>query len=167
MKQFLALSFALFVALAAPGMLSAQGANIAFGGLTHDTGLPVELSADELSINQADGTATFIGNVVIGQGDMRISAGKVLVEYASSNDATGEINRLVLSGGVVLVNGAEAAEAAQAVYSIATGEIVMTGGVILTQGRNALSADRLVVNLKAGTGRMVGRVKSIIQTSGN
>ena len=167
MKHFATLTFALFIAVAVPGFLSAQGADIAFGGLSHDTSLPVELSADELSINQADGTAKFVGNVVIGQGDMRITAGLVLVEYASSDDATGEISRLVLSGGVVLVNGAEAAEAAEAIYSIATGEIVMTGGVILTQGRNALSADRLVVNLREGTGRMVGRVKSIIQTGGN
>jgi len=162
------LTFALLFLVLSPGLLLAQGTNIAFGGLSHDSTLPIELSADELSINQADGTAKFVGNVVIGQGDMRISAGSVLVEYASTEgDATGEISRLVASGGVVLVNGAEAAEAAEAIYTIATGEVVMSGGVILTQGRNALSADRMVVNLKEGTAYMVGRVKSIIQAGDN
>ncbi|HGG04570.1 MAG TPA: lipopolysaccharide transport periplasmic protein LptA [Aliiroseovarius sp.] len=145
-----------------------QGANVAFGGFSHDTTLPVEVSADSLQINQADGSAQFVGNVVIGQGEMRITAGKVRVEYSSDEgDATGQISRLIASGGVTLVNGAEAAEAQEAVYTIATGKVMMSGGVILTQGRNALSAERLVVNLKDGTGVMEGRVKSIIQTTGN
>ena len=95
-------TIALIFTLLLPGLAVAQGANIAFGGLSHDTSLPVELAADELSINQADGTANFVGNVIIGQGEMRISAGAVLVEYASGDgDATGEISRLVASGGAV------------------------------------------------------------------
>lgn len=166
--QIFSLTFALFFALLAPGLLAAQGANVAFGSFTHDASLPVEISADSLEINQADGSASFIGNVLIGQGEMRLSAGSVRVEYASSEtDATGQISRLIASGGVTLVNGAEAAEAQQAIYDIDAAIIIMTGGVILTQGQNALSADRLLVDLNAGTGKMEGRVKTIIQTGDN
>ena len=158
----------LFLAFASPLAAAAQGAQIAFGGLKHDASLPVEISADQLTVDQADGSATFTGNVLIGQGEMRLSAGKVRVEYTSgAGDATGRVSRLVASGGVTLVNGAEAAEASEAVYTIDTGMIVMSGSVILTQGRNALSADRLVVNLTNGTGTMDGRVKTILQTGGN
>ena len=68
---------------------------------------------------------------------------------------------------MTLVNGAEAAEAERAVYSIDDATIIMSGGVILTQGRNALSADRLIVDLNRGTGRLEGRVKTILQTGNN
>ncbi len=166
MKQILAIAFTLFVvALAGPGF--AQGTRVAFGGFSQDPTLPVEITADKLEINQADGTATFRGNVVIGQGQMRLSAAMARVEYKTGGDVTGEIRRMVLSGGVTLVNGAEAAESESAVYTIDDGQIVLSGGVILTQGRNALSADRLIVNLTTGTGLMEGRVKTILQPENN
>lgn len=168
MKKLTGLIFTLFFLVFCTNFATAQGTNIAFGGLSHDTSLPIEITADQLDINQGDGTARFVGNVIIGQGEMRLSAGTVLVEYASVNgDATGEISRLIASGGVTLVNGSEAAEAQDATYTLATGEIVMTGGVILTQGRNALSSDSLIIDLKAGTGRLEGRVKTILQTGNN
>lgn len=154
---------ACLLALGLPIAAHAQ-AQVAFGGLKHDSTLPVEISADQLQVDQSDGSATFSGNVQIGQGDMRLSAGKVRVEYATGDDTTGEISRLLASDGVTLVNGAEAAEAREAVYTISSGVIVMTGGVILTQGQNALSSEKLTVNLQSGTGTMDGRVKSIIQT---
>lgn len=158
--------YSILIAICLPVAAFAQ-AQVAFGGLKHDSSLPIEISADQLTVDQSSGAATFSGNVVIGQGDMRLSAGKVRVEYATGADTTGEISRLHATGGVTLVNGAEAAEAREAVYTIATGVVVMTGGVILTQGQNALSSDKLTVNLQNGTGQMDGRVKSIIQTEAN
>ncbi len=143
----------------------AQGANVAFGGLQHDASLPVEITADELTVDQATGQAVFVGNVVAGQGEMRLSAGRVEVQYAVvDGQPTGNIDRLVASGGVTLVNGGEAAEAQRAVYAVTDAEIVMSGDVILTQGANALSGEQLTVNLTSGQGRMSGRVKTIFQT---
>jgi len=157
---------AILLALLLPVAAFAQ-AQISFGGLEHDSSLPVEIEADSLTVDQGDGSATFSGNVLIGQGEMRISASRVRVEYASAADQAGQVSRLHASGGVTLVSGSEAAEAQDAIYTIASGLIVMTGNVILTQGQNALSADKLTVNLKAGTGTMDGRVRSIIQIGGN
>lgn len=167
MNFFKLLMTCLFLGIMA-NPVSAQGAQIAFGGLQHDSTLPIEMAADELAINQADGTAVFKGNVVIGQGLMRLSAAHVLVEYAAPQDGvTGKISRLLANGGVVLVNGTEAAEAESADYSVQTGTIVMTGNVLLTQGANALSAERMVVDLNTGTGIMQGRVRTILQSGGN
>lgn len=150
------------------GAAFAQGASVAFGGLQHDSSLPVEITADELTVDQATGSAVFAGNVVAGQGEMRLSAARVQVEYATRDGkATGEINQLVATGGVTLVNGAEAAEAQRAVYAVGSGEIVMTGDVVLTQGVNALSGEKLTVDLNTGSGRMEGRVRTIFQTGGN
>lgn len=146
----------------------AQGAGVTFGGVKVDPNEPVEITADELSVDQTNGSAVFAGNVVAGQGELRLSAGQVRVQYAIKDGVnTGEIDKLFATGGVVLVNGAEAAEAREAVYSVGASQIEMSGDVVLTQGQSALSGEKLIVDLAAGTGRMVGRVKTIFNTGGN
>lgn len=147
-------------ALTLPVIASAQGSQIAFGSLQENSELPVEVTADNLDVDQTDGAAVFTGNVRIGQGEMRLSAPRVVVIY--NQDKSG-ISRLQASGGVTLVSGADAAEAARADYDIDTGMIEMRGDVLLLQGANALSAERMSVDTRAGTARMSGRVKTVIQ----
>lgn len=149
------------IALVAMAVLSAadpalsQGTEVGFGGLKSDTTLPVELKSDQLAIDQASGQATFSGNVLVVQGDMRLTAQTIRVEYGTE---AGKIERLHATGGVILVNAADAAQADNAVYTIETGEVIMTGNVLLTQGPAAMSAATLVVNLKTGLGRLEGGV---------
>lgn len=154
---------AVCLALLLPLQSHAQGAEVAFGGLRQDSALPVEVGADKLEIDQADGSATFTGNVKISQGEMVLTAGKARIVYGED----GAITEMRATEGVTLVNGGEAAEAAEAVYTIGKGEVVMTGDVILTQGRNALSSERLVIDLDSGTGVLEGRVRTIFQPGAN
>jgi lipopolysaccharide export system protein LptA len=154
------LLIALFAALMSTQAV-AQGANVAFGTIAQDTSLPVEVSSDELSVDQQTGEATFTGNVVIGQGNMRLSASRVTVVYRDSN--TG-IERMVATGGVTLVSGEDAAEAQRADYSIDEGTIVMSGNVLLAQGPSALSADMMTIRLRDGTAQMSGNVRTRLQT---
>jgi len=154
-------SLACGAAFAGPQLALAQ-AQVAFGGLQLDSSLPVEVTADNLAVSQADGTAVFTGNVLVGQGEMRMTAGKIQVEYAQGG--SNDIRRMVATGGVTFANGLEAAEANEAIYTLESGQVVMTGDVILTQGPNAISGNRLTVNLDDGTGQMEGRVKTILQT---
>ena len=158
-------AFVLAAALAAAAQsASAQEATVAFGGLKQDTTLPVEVQADQLAVNNADGTAVFTGNVLVGQGEMRLGAGEVRVKYAPGGNA---IEQLVATGGVTISNLADAAEAREAVYSIDTGIIVMTGDVLLTQGASAIAGQKLTIDLKAGTGIMEGRVATTFVPGGN
>ncbi len=143
---------------------SAQQATVAFGGLRQDTALPVEIGADQLAVNQADGTATFTGNVVITQGDLRLAAGVVRVDYVEGG--TG-IARLQASEGVTFATDTDAAESREAVYTIDSGQVVMTGDVLLTQGGNVISGQRLVIDLTAGSGVMEGRVQTVFTPGGN
>lgn len=138
----------------------AQGTQLAFGALKADTSLPVEVTADTLDVNQTDGSAEFLGTVLVGQGDMRLSADRVLVIYKADGQG---IERLEATGNVILVNGPDAAEAQRAEYTIDSGVIVMTGDVLLTQGGNALTSESMEVNLTTGTARMAGRVKTVLQ----
>ena len=149
-------TLAVCLALAAPA--TAQ-TNLAFGATKADTSLPVEVTADSLDVNQADGSALFKGNVLVGQGEMKLTAQQVLVIY---NGQGGGIQRVQATGDVLLVNGPDAAEADRADYSIDTGVVVMTGNVLLTQGTNALTSEKATINLTAGTAQMTGRVKTVL-----
>jgi lipopolysaccharide export system protein LptA len=157
------LIISLLLALGAAPVL-AQSANVAFGAIKADPSLPVEVTADTLDVNQEDGSAEFLGNVVVGQGEMRLSAKRVLVIY--NQEASG-IERMEATGDVVLVSGPDAAQAERADYTIDSGVIVMTGNVLLTQGQNALTSNKMTVNLITGTAQMVGRVKTILNSDKN
>ena len=152
--------------LAAPAL--SQGAGIALGTSGFDSGQPVEISADALAVDQNSGEATFEGNVLVVQGDVRMSAARMVIEYATDgSDAANGISRLLASGGVTLVTATDAAEAREAVYSVADSQVTMAGDVLLTQGPNAISGERLVIDLTSGQGRMEGRVRTVIGGDGN
>ncbi|WP_153010450.1 lipopolysaccharide transport periplasmic protein LptA [Falsirhodobacter sp. alg1] len=144
----------------APIMASAQGAQIDLGTAEQDTSAPVSVDADQLSVDQATGMATFSGNVRVAQGDLRLAAGEVRVEYGTEQN---EIRTMHATGGVTLANAEIAAEAKEASYTIASGEVIMTGDVILTQGPSTMSGQRLVLDLESGNGRMEGRVQTLFQ----
>jgi lipopolysaccharide export system protein LptA len=157
MRRFLAYLASL---LLLTGSAMAQSANIALGSGGFDPTMPVEVTADQFSVDQASGKAVFDGNVLIAQGEMRLSAGTVTIEYAEEG-AANAISRLLATGGVTFVTSSDAAEAANAVYSVSQGTVTLSGDVLLTQGRNAIAGDRLVLNLESGNGRMEGRVRTV------
>ena len=146
------------------GTASNAQTNIDLGGISADPKAPVEVSADNLSVDQDSGTAVFSGNVVIGQGDLRLSAGSVRVVYS---DSTGDIAQLLATDGVTLVTNSEAAEAATADYNLTTGILTLSGSVLLTQGASALSAEQMTIDLNSGRAQMSGRVRTVFQQDGN
>ena len=105
-------------ALARPAALAQ--ATVPFGP-EHDASLPVEITSDRLDLDQAAGTAVFAGNVKVGQGAApRGRPAEVFTSRVCTRRA-GEVERMVATGNVTLSNGAEAAEADQAVYEVAGG----------------------------------------------
>ncbi|NDV02842.1 LptA/OstA family protein [Pseudoroseicyclus tamaricis] len=154
---------AAILCLALAGPAAAQS-SFDLGQIDVDPSAQVEVTADSLEISQEDGTAVFSGNVVVGQGEMRISAGEVRVNYS---DETGDITRLDLSGGVTFATPTEAAEAQAAEYDIGSQLLTLTGDVLLQQGQSAIGAERAVIDLGAGTARMEGQVRTVLgQTPG-
>lgn len=163
MKSILAT--VLLAGLLGPSQAAAQAeeAEVSFDGLRQDRALPVEVTSEELQVDQRDGTAIFTGDVLVTQGTLRLTAPRLRVTYAEDRSAIKEVHA---SGGVTLVSGPEAAESREATYTPATGAVVMTGDVLLTLGEAALSGDALDIDLATGTGRMRGRVRSLFRTEG-
>lgn len=144
-----------------------------FGGFKHDSAAPIEITSDTLEVRQGEQIAVFTGEVVAGQGSLRLTAEKVTVSYGGDSQGgdTGEIRSMLAEGNVFLSNGAETAQGTRAEYDVAAGLVKMSGNVILTQGDNAISGESLEIDLDAGTGRIAGagsgRVKSVFTPSGN
>jgi len=137
---------------------------VAFGSPNADSTLPVEVTSETLNVNQEDGSAEFLGNVIVIQGEMRLTAERVLVIY---NEAQSAIERMEATENVVLVSPPDAAEGDWAEYTIDSGVIEMKGNVLLTQGPSVISGDEMIANLNTGLATMSGRVKTILQPSGN
>ncbi|MFN6979141.1 MAG: lipopolysaccharide transport periplasmic protein LptA [Gemmobacter sp.] len=150
---------AIVLAMTAGGA-AAQGAAVGFDGLRQDPSAPVEVTSEELSVDQARGAAVFTGNVVVVQGALRLAAGSVTVEYDTGG--TG-IRRMTATGGVTFATADDAAESREATYDVASGALVLTGDVVLTQGPATITGERLVADLVAGTGRMEGRVRTVFR----
>lgn len=153
----------LLAAAVLPADALAQGQG-PFGGFKHDRSAPIEITSDALEVRQAQNLAVFSGEVVAGQGTLRLTADRVEVTYdaeAEDDSETGAIQNLEATGNVFISNGAETAQGSEAQYDVESGLITMTGDVVLTQGQNVISGQRLTINLNEGQGRVEGRVKSI------
>ncbi|MEM8842724.1 MAG: LptA/OstA family protein, partial [Pseudomonadota bacterium] len=171
--------------LAALSMLIGAAGAIAeekgpFGGFKHDSKEPIEITSDALEVRQAEQLAIFTGDVVAGQGTLRLTADKLDVYYteqdnqegdtapapqgetegdtADSGAETGAIERIVATGNVFLSNGAETAQGHTGTYDVKTGIVTMDGdgnsNVLLTQGANGIRGPRLEIDLNTGIGRV-------------
>ena len=146
--------------LLTPLIAAAENASLAFGGQELAADAPIEITSESLEVSQSDGTVIFSGDVLITQGALRLSATKVLVTYDNDTAMIATINA---SDGVVLVSGAEAAEAEGAEYDVQSRTVLMSGNVVLMQGNFALSAQQMRIDLKDGSAQMIGRVKTVLQ----
>lgn len=152
------------IAASLPAAAQTAGGQGPFGGFKHDRSAPIEITSNALEVQQANSLAIFEGEVVAGQGTLRLTADRVEVAYdeqAGDDSETGAIRNLVAQGNVFLSNGAETAQGQQARYDVESGMITMSGDVVLTQGANVISGENLTINLNEGQGRVEGRVRSI------
>jgi lipopolysaccharide export system protein LptA len=133
-------------------------ASVSFGGIKGDPKLPVTVTSQTLSVDETARLAVFQGDVLVVQGDMRLSADEVRVIYAQSEQRP---EKLLAYGNVVLVNADESAQSEEAEYIIDDGLVTMLKDVVLTQGSFTFTAPKLVADLKTGLGQLEGGVTSI------
>ncbi|MCV6597191.1 MAG: lipopolysaccharide transport periplasmic protein LptA [Mangrovicoccus sp.] len=149
-----------------PAAVQSQGTDVRLNSVDQESrDAPVEVISNQLEVDQLAGTALFTGDVVVTQGEIRINAPEMLVQYIMLPDGSvsSEVDTITANGGVLMVTPTEEAESDDAVYTPARDEVVMTGNVLLTQGPNTVNGTRLTVDVTTGEGRMEGRVRTVLQ----
>ncbi len=163
------------------GSAQAQTFSDAFAGFGSNEGEPIEIEAGELRVEDGNNTATFVGDVVVIQGETSLKTQRLKVFYAGDGESQAEgsvqqkISRLEAAGGVFISSKDQTAKGDEASFDMNREFMVMTGNeVVLSQGPNVVVGKRLTVNLKtgqanltagqgSGSGQGSGRVKVRIQ----
>ncbi|KHL24924.1 OstA family protein [Croceibacterium mercuriale] len=137
------------VALGFSGGADAQ----AFAGFNANQ--PVNYAADRIELQDRQNRVVLSGNVVIDQGDLRLTAGRTTVAFTDTG--TLQIQRIDATGGVTVNRGAEQAQGAVGVYDFNRKLIILSGGVGLRRGGDTLNGGRLTIDLNTGISSVDGR----------
>ena len=106
---------------------------------------PIHVVSDRLEADQAGKEVRFIGNVVARQGDVVMYAQEMRLVY---DGETREVERVVASGDVRIVQGDRVATGQQGILFNAEKKMVLTGEPKLFQGENSVSGDEVTVYLQ-------------------
>jgi lipopolysaccharide export system protein LptA len=146
------LAAGLLAGAAAAVVVASQAGAQAIAGFNSDQ--PVNYAADRIELQDKQQRVVLTGNVVINQGDMRLTAARTTVAY--TNDNSLQIQRIDAVGGVVVTRGNERASGAAGVYDFNRRVIVLSGGVALRRGTDTLNGGRLTMDLKSGLSTVDG-----------
>ncbi|MBG6161811.1 lipopolysaccharide export system protein LptA [Labrenzia sp. EL_195] len=145
------------VAVLLTGTAGAQTFSDSFAGFGSNEGEPIEIEASELRVEDNNNTATFVGDVVVIQGETSLKTERLKVFYAGSDSSEDEgavqqrISRLEAEGGVFVTSKDQTAKGDAASFDMNKEIMVMTGReVVLSQGPNVVVGQKLTVNLKTG-----------------
>mgnify|MGYP006284468635 CR=1 FL=1 len=143
-------------AIAAAGLALAPAGSAQAPGAPMDEG-PLDVSADDLQVFEAEGRAVYSGDVNAVRGGARLRADQVTVFFDDSEGGRFDaVNRLIAEGQVYYVTASEVAHGERGVYDVEADTITLTGDVVLTQGCNVSTGSRLVADLTTGVSRLDG-----------
>jgi lipopolysaccharide export system protein LptA len=133
---------------------------------------PIEITSDSLEVQQTENKATFIGNVVAIQQDVRLKSDKMTVYYAPSDDKSApaktddkksgtsqqkqNIKKIEVDGNVFLSTPEETASGERGDYDVEGNEIHLYDNVVLTRGANTLKGNQLTYNFATGYSVVTG-----------
>ena len=137
--------------LAALGFSSLAGAQAIAG---FNSNQPVSYAADRIELQDRQNRVVLSGDVVITQGDLRLSAGRTTVSYTDAGSL--RIQRIDATGGVVVTRGNERAQGNAGVYDFNRRVIILSGGVALRRGGDTLNGGRLTIDLNSGLSSVDG-----------
>jgi len=128
---------------------------------------PIDVTADQLEMIDAQHLAIWRGNVQALQDGNRLVSDVLNVYFSGKSGAKpappaapapstaggvgadwGDVQRLVAEGHVFYVSSNQTARGEHAVYEAAPDIITMTGDVVLVQGKNVTKGDKLVIDVK-------------------
>ncbi|HGM2830930.1 TPA: lipopolysaccharide transport periplasmic protein LptA [Neisseria gonorrhoeae] len=127
--------------------------------LQSDSRRPIQIEADQGSLDQANQSTTFSGNVIIRQGTLNISASRVNVTRGGKSvRAEGSPVRFsqTLDGGKGTVRG----QANNVTYSSAGSTVVLTGNAKVQRGGDVAEGAVITYNTKTEVYTINGSTKS-------
>ncbi len=137
---------------------TAQQANSRISGMGLSSDEPIQIESDRLDIDDGSSSAVFNGNVNVVQGDTLLQSGKMIVYYAGGGSVSAgatDIEKIEVSGSVVLQSGNQTATADQGLFNMVAQTLVLTGKkVVLSQGDNILVGCKLTVKMQTGDARI-------------
>ena len=109
---------------------------------SHNSNAPINVSSDNFIGDLASKIGTYIGNVIVIQGDMHLRADRVKV-----NVAQGKPTRIEATGKVVVNAPSGIATGDNGIYELGPRTITMTGHVVLTKEKDVMRGTKLVMDL--------------------
>ena len=121
-------------------------------------GGPIRVNADRSEVLDKERKVILIDNVDITQGNARLRADIVTIEYGATGDTTtaglgsnfGDIRSMTARGNVFYVTPDLKANGDLGVYVASTDTITLTGDIVLVRGEDVAKGERLVMELEAG-----------------
>jgi lipopolysaccharide export system protein LptA len=139
-------------AFAAPAAAQFAGGN---------TDAPVDLTADELEVVNAQCLAIWRGSAEALQADSRLRADVLRIysqqgapKAGGTGSSCGSPIRIEAEGGVYYVTPTQRIRGDLAVYTKSNETLVVTGDVVAIQGKNVLRGTRMVMNTVTGQAQM-------------
>ncbi len=129
---------------------------------------PIDITADQLEMVDAQHLAIWRGNVEAVQNGSRLVSDVMNVYFQGNGTAPkpktpppsaggpavgsdwGAVQRVIADGHVFFVSTNQTARGNHAVYDLAPDTITMTGDVVVVQGDNVVKGDKLVIQVKSG-----------------
>ena len=149
-------------------------------------GGPIDITADQLELVDAQHLAVWSGAVEALQGRNRMRADVLNIYFAGTPSASsaagstgapgrnwGKVQRMEAEGNVFYISPAQTARGDHALYEAGGNTLTITGDVIVSQGQSVVHGDRLTIDTKTGRATMgasghgaSGRVRGVFYPNG-
>jgi lipopolysaccharide export system protein LptA len=146
----------------------------ALQGFSVNRNQPVHITSKSLEVRDKEKKATFIGDVLVSQGDTTMRSNTLDVFYDQDSAPGqpkaaqapqvdgGQIRRLEAKGNVVVTKLDQTATGDVGIFDTQANTVTLTGNVVVTQAGNVLRAPRLTVNLTTGESKFEGKVEGLL-----
>ena len=149
------------------GVMDLPAISTAWAQLSSEGG-PIRIRSDSSEVFEKDGRVVFVGSVDIVQGDARLTANKLTINYLGDDEegsdapsrGFGEIRDLVAEGDVFYITPEIKARGDDGIYTEATRTIVLTGTVLLKRGEDVARGCKMTMRIDDERSQLSGCEKS-------
>jgi lipopolysaccharide export system protein LptA len=144
----------------------------ALQGFSVNRDKPVQITSNTLEVRDKEKRATFIGNVIVVQGDTTMKSKTLDVFYDQEGNADAkaapgampeqqQIRRLEAKGGVFVTQKDQTATGDLGIFDTPANTVTLIGNVVITHGPQVIRGEKLTVNLTTNESWVDGGGKGV------